>query len=99
MTDWKALCAELLHAEQLDWEDCEKIKAKAAAALAQPEPAGPTDEEVAAEALQAVEAYESTLPWESNRYGTELTYALNPKSSEYLPMMLALRAVLKRWGR
>lgn len=46
MIDWRGLCAELLSMEQLDWEECEKIKAKAAAALAQPEPAGPTDEEL-----------------------------------------------------
>ena len=46
MIDWRGLCAELLSMEQLDWEECEKIKAKAAGALAQPEPAGPTDEEL-----------------------------------------------------
>jgi hypothetical protein len=48
MTDtFRALCAELLAAMQTDnWEECEEVWARAEAALAQPEPVTPTDEEL-----------------------------------------------------
>jgi hypothetical protein len=50
MTDtFRALCAELLAAMQTDnWEECEEVWARAEAALAQPEPVAPTDEEILA---------------------------------------------------
>jgi hypothetical protein len=48
MTDFRALCAELLqeleHASAWDYQQA--LKDQARAALAQPEPQGPTDEEL-----------------------------------------------------
>jgi hypothetical protein len=48
MTDFRALCAELL--DELDFQSSHHsavdLKARARAALAQPEPQGPTDEEL-----------------------------------------------------
>ena len=48
MTDFRALCAELLqeleHASAWDYQ--QTLKDQARAALAQPEPQGPTDEEL-----------------------------------------------------
>jgi hypothetical protein len=48
MTDFRALCAELLQElEDADgWAYQEALKDQARAALAQPEPVGPTDEEL-----------------------------------------------------
>ena len=48
MTDFRALCADLLreldHATQFDYQ--QELKDRARAALAEPEPEGPTDEEL-----------------------------------------------------
>jgi hypothetical protein len=49
MTDFRALCAELIEAidsETADWEDIEELKARARALLAQPVAEGPSDEEL-----------------------------------------------------
>jgi hypothetical protein len=50
MTDFRALCAELLDALEstsaADMDDWPDLRARARAALAQPEPQGPTDEEL-----------------------------------------------------
>jgi hypothetical protein len=43
-TDWKALCAELVHG-WTEGHDIAGPMANARAALAQPEPEGPTDED------------------------------------------------------
>jgi hypothetical protein len=51
-TDWRALCAELLEIAEMysdggpDYALFERVLARARAALAQPEPQGPTDEEL-----------------------------------------------------
>lgn len=48
MTDFRALCAELLSEFDYysDWSDAEEVKERARVALAEPEPEGPTDEEL-----------------------------------------------------
>ena len=49
MTDFRALCSELIEAidsETADWEDIEELKARARALLAQPEPEKPSDEDL-----------------------------------------------------
>ena len=57
MTDWKALCRELVTAvesnckEHIISHDLNCAYMKADAALAQPEPEGPTDEEIEREAI------------------------------------------------
>jgi len=100
-TDWRALCAELLEALEnairvVYNEDGTKhistadpTIAKADAALAQPEPQGPTDEALMAAARDAVDAYPRC---------SELPYFMSPDSDEYEPLLLALRAAA-RWGR
>jgi hypothetical protein len=52
MTDYKQLCAELLDALEsyMDWSNAEELKSRARTALAEPEPEGPTDEELFATA-------------------------------------------------
>jgi hypothetical protein len=62
MTDFRALCAELLQLEQeqpaqyTDWKmRYNAAIARARAALAQPEPQGPTDEELMALAVAVFE--------------------------------------------
>ena len=54
----------------------------------QPEPAAPTDEELMAAARKAVDTYPRV---------SELPYFLSEDSSEYEPMLLALRAAA-RWS-
>jgi hypothetical protein len=85
--DYKALCAELL----ADYEQNRfrvELAAEARAALAQHEPVEPTDEELIAAARKAVDTYPR---------GSELPYFLYEDSSEYEPMLLALRAAA-RWS-
>ena len=65
-----------------------ELIARARAALAQPEPVVPTDEELMAAARKAVDTYSRV---------SELPYFLNEDSCEYEPMLLALRAVA-RWS-
>ena len=48
MTDFRALCDELLDElkYQTDWSSAEELKERASAALAEPEPKPPTDEDL-----------------------------------------------------
>ncbi len=75
MTDWKALCAEL--AEQLDdaldftvssdtRNHAKALTARARAYLAQPEPAGPTDEEL--RDLWSWSAGQDQGPWPTQQH-------------------------------
>ena len=50
MTNYKQLCAELLDELQFltDWSEAEELKERARAALAEPEPEGPTVMEIIA---------------------------------------------------
>jgi hypothetical protein len=92
--NYKALCAELVAA--LDPKVVGKdgygpiaaLLPRARAALAQPEPVAPTDEELMAAARKAVDTYPR---------GSELPYFLSEDSCEYEPMLLALRAAA-RWS-
>jgi hypothetical protein len=89
MTDFRALCAELLHELDLwsSWHDAPELKARAKAALTQPEPQGPTDEK-----LTLVYAY-AVAAAVGNKRGPF-------KTEEAEAAQLAgLRAVLARWGR
>jgi hypothetical protein len=100
MTDFRALCAELADSIELLLEmrpdDAKPLRiteerlSRSRAALAEPQPKPPTDQELAKTAMQAVENY---------RFATELHYFLSEDSSEYEPLMLILRAVLARWGK
>jgi hypothetical protein len=85
MTDFRSLCAELLqeleHASAWDYQKA--LKDQARAALAQPEPQGPTDEALMTAARDAVDAYPRC---------SELPYFMSPESDEYEPLLLALRA-------
>jgi len=90
--DYRALCAELLRALEYEgyahWvitPDVDPLCQRARAALDQPEPEAPTDEELMAAARKAVDTYPR---------GSELSYFLHEDSSEYEPMLLALRAAL-----
>lgn len=85
-TDWKALCAELLqeleHASEWDYQQA--LKDQARTALAQPEPQGPTDNDLLGcmiEAANSVPGGQSTgiIDWEREA-------------------IAAARAVLARWG-
>lgn len=94
MTDFRALCAELLkgldenrHPEVRYPGHLRIIMANARAALAQPEPQGPTDEEL--------------LKLIADKLGYELTLKVDFQevygSTE--EMVSLLRVVLARWGR
>ena len=86
MTDFRALCAELVdeledwiaYGDEADCADAHAIVDRARSALAQPEPQGPTDEEL--ESFLVDVACQN-----GNMYHAE-------------PMTLA-RAILARWGR
>jgi hypothetical protein len=98
MTDFRALCArmadELDHYRQLLMDDrraTHALAAEARAALeAQPEPQGPTDEEIA-ECL--IDAGVDTMEGESD--GTGRTYW----EGWHDQVMAGVRAVLARWDR
>ena len=91
--DFRALCAEL--ADELQGYKvahpmhCRALLNRARAALAQPEPQGPTDEELLALKEKLWDKYK-TIPyqWEEFMYGDAFESAL----SDY-------RAILKRWGK
>ncbi|MCJ7557882.1 MAG: hypothetical protein MUP90_13335 [Gammaproteobacteria bacterium] len=93
--DYRAMCAELLvlaeesisYRAQVD--EAVNLIDRARALLAQPEPVELTDKELADAAREALDGY---------RYATELPYFLHEDSSEYEPFMLAIRAVLAKWG-
>jgi hypothetical protein len=106
MTDLRALCArmadELDHYRQLlmgDRREIHALAAEARAALAQPEPQGPTDEELLdfmPETMRADFSYAAKLS--SDATGGQVKpgifrVALNTAALEYA------RAVLARWGR
>jgi hypothetical protein len=94
MTDFRALCAEL--AKQLEGWQCyaspdgpnAEVLARARAALAQPEPQGPTDEELLRcyGLAKRDHCYEGPIDdW--------------PKRAERAATVHGLHAVLTRWGR
>ena len=93
ITDWKALCAELLSALENEgyahWvrtPDEDELCLRARAALAEPEPEGPTDEKLILTYASAVAtAVDGTSkPW--------------PADLCERAQLAGLRAVLARWG-
>jgi hypothetical protein len=95
MTDFRALCAELvdeLHCYKYahPQHDTDLIDRARAALEVQPEPQGPTDEEIA-ECL--IDAGVDTMEGESD--GTGRTYW----EGWHDQVMAGVRAVLARWGR
>jgi hypothetical protein len=95
MTDFRSLCAELVdefegwiaYGDEADCADAHAMVDRARAALAQPEPQGPTDEELITTAEDAGLCYPTC--WDL-------------RDGE-VPQMVYLRkfarAVLARWGR
>jgi hypothetical protein len=101
MTDYKALCArmadELDHYRQLlmdDRRETHALATEARAALAQPEPEGPSDEELLAVAAGAINPYE-TCGIAIGEYEAETECAIEVYGSELIAFA---RAVLARWG-
>ena len=95
MTDFRALCQELLQPlAEYDgadpYHEHRALITRARAALAQPEPQGPTDEEIA-ECL--IDAGVDAMEGESD--GTGRTYW----EGRHDQVMAGVRAVLARWGR
>jgi hypothetical protein len=93
MTDFRALCAELA-----DWIDNETLTGghhplvkRARAALAQPEPQGPTDAEILALSQEHGVSY--TMPDGGVIYGRREGYDMRDDVLSFA------RAVLARWGR
>ena len=83
MTDFRALCAELLqelccHYRSWDLKEgnCSNVVSRAGAALAQPEPQGPTDEEI-----------------------DQLWDDVGEYFALYSEVRDTIRAALRRWGR
>ena len=104
MTDYKQLCAQLV--EQLDdaldftvssetRRYMKLLTRQARAALAQPEPEGPADEELLHVAARAIEPYES-CGIAIGEYEPETECAIHVYGSELIAFA---RAVLARWGR
>ena len=96
-TDWRALCVELVEQLQraindhgLCLEGKDALMFRARAALAQPEPQGPTDE---AE-LRTTYAIGAEARW---REGFPEAWSLT--DMERAAHTAGLRAVLTRWGR
>jgi hypothetical protein len=91
MPDFRALCAELL--DELDFQSSHHsavdLKARARAALAQPEPQGPTDKELCQILHQAVCDFPPTHPDALNLDVRQYGIALELRKA---------RAVLDRWG-
>lgn len=107
-TDFRALCVELVEAwDDLPWEydfkgnltglrgDLfdESVVDHARLVLAQPEPQGPTDEEILSAAATAIEPYKNS-GIAVGEYETE-TCAIEVYGSELIAFA---RAVLSRWG-
>lgn len=93
MTDFRALCAELV--EKLDDLNCNynipnqsALIERARAALAQPEPEGPTDEELL-----------RTYGLAKRDHNYEGPIDDWPKRAERAATVAGIRAVLARWGR
>jgi hypothetical protein len=101
-TDWRALCAELLEALEnairvVYGEDGTKhistadaVITKADAALAQPEPQGPTDEELCQTLHQAICDFPPTHPDALNLNANQYEVALELRKA---------RAAIARFGR
>lgn len=97
-TDFRALCVELL-----DWADKTsahyyappEVLVRARAALAEPEPEGPTDEDLLHVAARAIEPYEK-YGIGIGEYEPETGCAIEASGSELIAFA---RAVLARWGR
>jgi hypothetical protein len=85
MTDFRALCAELL--DEVPHES--PLTCLARAALAQPEPQGPTDEELCQILHQAICDFPPTHPDALN---------LDARQYEIVLELHKARAVLDRWG-
>jgi len=102
MTDFRALCAELVEdiEEWMDGTDhCPPSSValvnRARAALARPEPQGPTDEELLQIAASSIAPYES-CGISTGEYEAETECAVEVYGSELIAFA---RAVLARWGR
>ena len=99
-TNWRALCVELLDClEKADWPHKQKHVFRqwtyiARKALAEPEPEGPTDEELLHVAARAIEPYES-CGIAIGEYEPETKCAVEVYGSE---LIFFARAVLARWG-
>jgi len=102
MTDFRALCArmadELDHYRQLlmdDRRETHALAAEARAALAQPEPQGPTDEEPTDQEIEEWADAAAEVPLEEmdpEVHGWRRCF----KSDEFSE---TIRAALRRWGR
>jgi hypothetical protein len=102
MTDYKELCAELVN-ELEGWcgtgtydntENAHSVIDRARDALGQPEPEGPSDEELLAVAAGAINPYE-TCGIAIGEYEAETECAIEVYGSELIAFA---RAVLARWG-
>jgi hypothetical protein len=96
MTDYRALCArmadELDHYRQLlmdDRRETHALATKARAALAQPEPQGPTDEDLCKTLHQAICDFPPTHPSACDLDAHQYEIALEIRKA---------RAVLAHWG-
>lgn len=91
MTDWKGLCVELLAAVEHEYADPPidrlALSRRVRAALAQPEPAEPTDKELDEALFQALD-----------EYMRQKSPFAGPTDEKQLDRAKA-RAVLKRWGQ
>jgi hypothetical protein len=96
-TDFRALCAELVDAYA--WcvdnymtasADEDSLVQRARAALAQPEPQGPTDKELCKTLHQAICDFPPTHPSAHDLDGHQYEIALEIRKA---------RAVLARWGK
>jgi hypothetical protein len=107
MTDFRELCTELVDeledwiafGDEADCADAHALVDRARAALAQPEPQGPTDEEL----LELMpEAMRDEFAAVSNVYSTATGGQVEPGLFRVVLNTVALeyaRAVLTRWGR
>jgi hypothetical protein len=96
--DYRALCAELVAAFEIQLDELRfnnRLCIRARAALAQPEPQGPTDEELLAAAAAAIDPYQNS-GIAIGEYEAETECALEVYGSELIAFA---RAVLARWGR
>jgi hypothetical protein len=100
-TDYHALCArmadELDHYRQLlmdDRRETHALATEARAALSQPEPVAPTDEELLRMAASAIDPYESS-GIAIGEYEPETQCAVEVYGSE---LIAYAHAVLARWG-
>ncbi len=91
MTDFRALCAALI--DEAPYESPTTCMARAL--LAQPEPQGPTDEELLQIAASSIAPYES-CGISIGEYEAETECAVEVYGSELIAFA---RAALARWGR